>query len=188
MRVVAIPTAIGTNQSEKHMYKETPCATVFFKDKGRLFRMIAGGVVVAGLLGACSPVLNKRGYIAEPNLVAAVRPGVDNKDSVQSMLGSPSVTGTFNQNDWYYISKNSEKVAFFDDRVLNQNILVVHFNDKGYVAKIDHLTLADSRVIHPESKTTPTRGRELGFFEQIFGNVGRFSGGGAGAPEAGSGK
>lgn len=141
--------------------------------------------MIASLSSACTPILNKRGYIAEPNVVAAVRPGVDNKESVQSMLGSPSVSGTFDQNSWYYISKNSEKVAFFDDRVLNQNILVVHFNDKGYVKSIDHVTLAQAHSVQLVKETTPTRGRELGFFEQIFGNVGRFSSAGAGAGGAG---
>lgn len=154
----------------------------------RAVTIIAGGFVVAGLLGACTPILNKRGYIAEPNLVAAVRAGVDNKDSVMSMLGSPSVTGTFDKNTWYYISKNSEKVAFFDDRVLSQNILVIHFNDKGNVTAVDHVGLDQAHAVQMVKKTTPTRGRELGFFEQIFGNVGRFSSAGAGEGGGGAGQ
>jgi outer membrane protein assembly factor BamE (lipoprotein component of BamABCDE complex) len=144
-------------------------------------------LVAASLLGACSPILNKRGYIAEPNLVAAVRAGVDNKESVHSMLGSPSVTGAFDKNTWYYISKNSEKVAFFDDRILTQNTLVIHFNKKGTVDHIGHVGLDKARAIQMVKRTTPTRGRELGFFEQIFGNVGRFSGGGAGGGDGGAG-
>jgi outer membrane protein assembly factor BamE (lipoprotein component of BamABCDE complex) len=151
----------------------------------RALKLAASGLAITALLGACTPILNKRGYIAEPNVVASVRPGVDNRESVMSMLGSPSISGTFDQNSWYYISKNAEKVAFFDDRVLNQNILVIHFNEKGYVKTIDHIGLDQAHAVQMVKETTPTRGRELGFFEQIFGNVGRFSSAGAGTGGAG---
>lgn len=151
----------------------------------RTLKILAGGLVIASMLGACSPMMNNRGYIAEPNLVAAVRAGVDNKTSVQTMLGTPSATGTFDQNSWYYISKKSEKVAFFDDRIVDQKILVIHFDEKGYVKSIDRVGLAQARQISMIDAVTPTRGRELGFVEQIFGNVGRFNSAGAGQREPG---
>ncbi len=144
---------------------------------------LAGSLLALGILGsACTPIKNVRGYVPEPNLVQAVRAGVDNKSSVQAMLGSPSVVSTFEDNNWYYISKRTEKVAFFDDRITEQSIMAVHFDDKGYVTAINNLGLEDAKQINTVGKKTPTRGRELGFFEQIFGNIGRFNNAGAAPP------
>ena len=150
-------------------------------------QILTVGLGLAGVLGGCSPSLDTRGFIPEPALVKAVQPGVDNKTSVMAMLGTPSLSGTFDDNNWYYITKKTEKVAFFDDRILSQNVIAIHFNKDGNVASVGHIGLDAARQITPVSKTTPTRGRELGFFEQIFGNIGRFNNAGAAAGDGGAG-
>ena len=117
---------------------------------GKCFGLrLATSLLALGILSsACTPIKSVRGYVPEPNLVQAVRAGVDNKSSVQAMLGSPSVVGTFDDNNWYYISKRTEKVAFFDDRITEQNIMAIHFDDKGYVTAINNLGLEDAKQIN----------------------------------------
>ncbi len=134
-------------------------------------------------LEACSPARQTYGYIADEELISAIQPGVDNRDSVVATLGNPSVQGTFNQKTWYYISTSTTKQAFFLAKPVKRDILAVHFDDGGVVADVIRYDLADAREVNPRNASTPTRGKELGFFEQIFGNIGRFSGvpgGGAG--------
>jgi len=43
------------------------------------------------------------------------------------------------------------------------------------VATTRTYTMADAGEIKPRKDTTPTRGKKLGLFEQIFSNIGRFS-------------
>jgi outer membrane protein assembly factor BamE (lipoprotein component of BamABCDE complex) len=134
---------------------------------------LAAGMLVAG----CSPTTNVRGHVIEPRMVEAIRPGVDDQASVKAMLGTPSVMGTFSDKRWYYVSRTTEQLAFFKPDVLEQKIVMVDFDDSGIVRNVRNIDLAEAEKIDPVDDETPTRGRELGFWEQIFGNIGRFSGG-----------
>ncbi|RMF08452.1 MAG: outer membrane protein assembly factor BamE [Alphaproteobacteria bacterium] len=131
---------------------------------------------------ACTPTTNIRGFIPDQKVIGAIRPGVDNQSSVRAMLGTPSVPGTFRQDRWYYVSKTSEQLAFFDPEIISQEVIAISFDDRGYVTAVDRIGLDQARDINPVDDKTPTRGRELGFWEQVFGNIGRF--GGSSAPAA----
>ncbi|MFQ5535400.1 MAG: outer membrane protein assembly factor BamE, partial [Sphingomonadales bacterium] len=98
------------------------------------------------------------------------------RDSVQAALGSPSSVGTFDDSTWYYISRKTKSIAFLDPELIEQNILSLTFDDEGNLDNIHNYTLADARKVNFVSRETPTRGRELGLLEQLFGNIGRFSG------------
>ena len=138
------------------------------------------GVALAATTAACSTREVVRGYIVDEEIVGAIQPGVDNRQSVIGTLGTPTVESTFMGDTWYYVSSRTKQRAFFRERAIAQLILEIQFDDGGTVADIKRYTLADAHNINPRNDTTPTRGKELGFFEQIFGNIGRFSGAPAG--------
>lgn len=58
-------------------------------------------LILAVAASGCSRVTNNQGYVADEELVSAVQPGVDNKESVQRALGRPTLTGEWNENVWY---------------------------------------------------------------------------------------
>src|SRR6185503_8237279 len=64
------------------------------------------------LLGGCHKIHDRMGYVSDETLYTAVQPGVDNKDSVMNTLGRPSFTGQFNENDWYYVTRETKNFAF----------------------------------------------------------------------------
>ena len=72
------------------------------------------------LLIACTPVINQRGYLADPDSKPRIKPGTDTKTSVQDRLGYASTTATFGGDAWYYISSTEKQVAFFTPTVLNR--------------------------------------------------------------------
>ena len=53
--------------------------------------------------------------------------------------------------------------------------VVISAEEAGVVREVKRYAMEDGRVIDPVSRKTATRGRELGFVEQIFGNLGRFN-------------
>ena len=111
-------------------------------------------------------------------------PGNTTKDQVVKILGTPSSVGVFNDKYWYYISPRTKQFAFFDPKVLDQQVYVVDFNDDGVVKAVDHKTLKDGQEIVPVARATPAPGRELTFLEQMIGNLGKFNGSSGGAPRA----
>jgi outer membrane protein assembly factor BamE (lipoprotein component of BamABCDE complex) len=126
---------------------------------------------------ACSTDVEQRGNLPDRDQLARIHPGATTKAEVEQLLGSPSSTGVFNDKSWYYISKQTKRVAFFSPDVLDQEVYVVRFNDKGVVSGIDHKTLKDGRAIAMAPGETPAPGRQLTFIEQLIGNIGKFNGG-----------
>lgn len=141
------------------------------------------GVAALGL-AACSPREEYRGYSFDDSKIAEIKPGVQTQDQVSALLGTPTTLSTFAKanNTWYYISKETESVAFFAPTVKSQRVVAIDFDDSGKVKDVRRYALKDGRDIDPLAKVTPSSGRELGFFEQIFGNVGRFNTKKAGTP------
>ena len=148
----------------------------------------AAGVVLAmglavGLtagLAACTVSEDQRGNLPDADKLAQVKPGTTTKAQVVKILGSPSSASTFDDAVWYYISRKTKQVAFLNPTVLDQQVYVVNFDDKGVVKNIDHKTLADGENITPAPGATPAPGREMTFLEQLIGNVGRFGNKGGG--------
>jgi outer membrane protein assembly factor BamE (lipoprotein component of BamABCDE complex) len=135
---------------------------------------IAGALLATGL-GACVATVDKRGNLPEPDKLAQIQPGSTTREQVVKILGTPSSTGIFNDKSWYYISRRTKQVAFFDPDVLDQQVYVVNFDGKGVVNSVDHKDLKDGRDIEPAPGATPAPGRELTFVEQVLGNIGRFN-------------
>ena len=72
------------------------------------------------VLAGCAQHRAHKGVVLDPQLVSAIQPGVDNKDSVEKLLGRPSFTGQFTPNDWYYVSRDINQVAFRNPRVTSR--------------------------------------------------------------------
>ncbi len=91
------------------------------------------------------------------------------------MLGTPSSVVPFSDDTWIYISRKVSTIAFLDPRVLEQNVVVVQFDQGGVVQDVRRYTLEDGKAIDPVTRKTPSPGKELTFLEQLVGNIGRFN-------------
>ncbi len=143
-------------------------------------KVISVAATLAIALGACSNVRQVRGYLFDPELANAILPGVDNRLSVQSTLGSPTLPGTFDQDVWYYVSTTVRSRPVFWPDPRQHRVMAVKFAETGAVSEVTNYTLDDTRRIFPVQDKTPTRGRNLNFFQQLFSNIGQVGGGGPG--------
>jgi outer membrane protein assembly factor BamE (lipoprotein component of BamABCDE complex) len=142
--------------------------------------------VAAGLAtGGCTKTQDIQGYLVDETLVSAVQPGIDNKDSVQNTLGRPTFTGTFDQNDWYYVSRRTKNFAFNQPRVSEQTVLHVHFDQAGNVATVERKGLEQVVSIDPMRAKTPTLGRHKSIWDDLFGNIGAVGAPGAQGGQSG---
>lgn len=135
-------------------------------------------VLAAALLGAaltgCAARVDTRGNLPDPELLAEIQPGQISRMEVEEILGSPSSVATFDQESWYYISERTETTAFLAPQVAERNVVVIRFDQQGVVSAVEKLGIEDGRVIRPSDRETPTAGNEIGFLQQIFGNLGKF--------------
>ena len=146
----------------------------------RVLASAAAFVVLAGT-SACAPVRTHQGYVVDAELVAAIQPGVDNRESVLRTLGRPTFTSQFDQKEWYYVSRDSANMAYNSPDPKTQITLRVTFDAAGNVLDVRQTGIELVASVNPSNKTTPTLGRKRTFFEDLFGNIGQV-GAGAGAP------
>ena len=135
--------------------------------------VIAATVTVAAT--GCAPRSANRGHIPAPSQLEKLQVGKHSKEYVRTLLGTPSTVGTFDKEVWYYIGRRTEKLAFFKESVIQQQVVVVYFDPNGKVEHIQKYDENDSREVDLVDGKTPTSGRELGILEQIMGNLGRFN-------------
>lgn len=121
----------------------------------------------------CTRIGGHQGYIVDPSLASAIQPGVDNRESVEKTLGRPTWVSQFGARDYYYFSRNTRQYAFNMPRPSEQFVLRVRFDASGNVIAADQRGMEDVAKINPSSKKTKTLGRERGFFEELFGNIGQ---------------
>ena len=136
---------------------------------------------VAMSLAACSTFITHKGAVIDTQLAASIQPGIDNKASVQKLLGSPSLAGQFTQNDWYYVSRDTRAFAFRNPRVTDQKVVHIRFDQAGNVASVGMTGRELVMNLTPSRRQTPTLGRKRSFFEELFGNIGTVGSAGAGS-------
>ncbi|MFQ5774349.1 MAG: outer membrane protein assembly factor BamE [Kiloniellaceae bacterium] len=144
-------------------------------DRAGLRSVLLGAILALGL-GACEQSIQVRGNLPDPADLSKISPGVHSRVDVAKLLGSPSTVSTFQDSKWYYIGQKTTEFAFFRPEVLERKVVVVSFDEGGKVADTKTYTLADGQTIDPVDRVTPTEGREVTLLQQIFGNLGRFSG------------
>ncbi len=142
-----------------------------------MLRIVALFVAVL-TLQACVSVRSFHGYALERGQDELIGEfGLDTKESILAKFGEPSLIGTFDRNAWYYLSSSDETRAFFRPKTKTRAVVAFYFDQEGVLKESDEFDLADGGDVKLAARTTPTRGRELNFWEQLLGNVGRLPAG-----------
>ena len=141
----------------------------------RMALLLAG---VAATLPACSAIRESRGYIVDPLLSDTIQPKIDNQQSVEGTLGRPTFTSQYGTPTWYYVSSITGQRPFSRPRIQTHSVLAVTFDPAGRVAEVKRSGVEEVVFLDPNGNKTPTLGRERGFLEDLFGNIGQVGGGG----------
>ena len=148
---------------------------------GRLAKIVTLGCAIA-VLGACSSIRESRGFIDDPILTRTVQPGIDNRRSVEGTLGRPTFESQYGEKTWYYVSSVTGRRPFVRPRIRDHSVLAVKFDDAGNVASVERSGIDEVVYLRPDGDKTPTLGRERGFLEDLFGNIGQVGAPGVGGP------
>ena len=128
----------------------------------------------------------QRGHPLTQEQIDAITPGVQTKKDVEALIGSPTQTGTFSNNSWYYISAKTKVRPARSLRLFDQETVVIQFDQRGVVQSVQRLGEAEMQPVQMVQRETPVPGSDRTFLQQLFGNVGRFNPTGSGGAPAGS--
>jgi outer membrane protein assembly factor BamE (lipoprotein component of BamABCDE complex) len=111
---------------------------------------------------------SQHGYVVSQAALDQIPVG-SSKDQVLIALGSPSTTGDFGGEVFYYISQTRHRsMAFLPEKVVDQRVLAVYFTKDGTVERIANYGLKDGRVFDFIAKATPTRGKDDNFLQSVL--------------------
>jgi outer membrane protein assembly factor BamE (lipoprotein component of BamABCDE complex) len=111
-------------------------------------------ILIASIGAGCSPTIEMRGFNADNVQFSQIKPGVQSKNQVQQILGSPSTIPSFDQNTWYYVSKKTSTTSFFTPEVLDQQVTVITFDGGGIVRDIKTYKGEEAKHIKPVDRKT----------------------------------
>jgi outer membrane protein assembly factor BamE (lipoprotein component of BamABCDE complex) len=134
---------------------------------------LLAAVLMALPLTAClTPSVDLHGYIPDEVEPKQIKPGEDTRSTVLAQLGSPSTKSLFDEDTWIYTTEMQTRLAYFKPKVAERTVIAIQFGTDDKVEEILEYKANDGQVVQYAQRETPTRGRELGLWEQIFGTIG----------------
>src|ERR1700710_1378006 len=134
------------------------------------------------LLSSCAwlmPPPQVRGNKVDPETLKELVPGTSTKADVSAVIGSPTAHDTFDDNTWLYISELTQQRIGRTLGELDQNVVVLNFDESGVLKTVRTLNQEDALPVTVVARTTPSPGTEASFMQQLLGNIGRFNPAGA---------
>jgi len=142
-----------------------------------LVAVLLAGTLLAGCTSISMPrgprfgtisSTSHHGYVLSPEALQQIPVG-SSRDQVLIALGTPSTTGAFGGEVFYYISQTRKQAArFMNEKVVDQTVVAVYFNKSDKVERIANYGLKDGKVFDFLTRTTPTGGADLGFLQSVL--------------------
>ena len=126
-----------------------------------------------GVLVACTPLYANHGYIPEDRDLAALKTGVDTRESVAAFLGRPSAEGLLADSEWFYVQSRWKTVGGREPVEVDRQVVAITFDPAGKMSNVERFGLDKGQVVAISRRITtePITGRSA--LAQIFANIGR---------------
>jgi outer membrane protein assembly factor BamE (lipoprotein component of BamABCDE complex) len=120
-----------------------------------LARSFAAMAALSSLaVSPCSPTIATHGHALDEAAIARIEPGRTSRQEVLQLLGSPSSLASFDDDAWYYVSQRTENVSFYQEDLVEQDVIAITFDDRDLVDDIEALGV---RAVVAESVMSTAR-------------------------------
>ena len=92
--------------------------------------------------------------------------------SAKSELGEPALVLGSQEPIFIYSSQITDRILFFEPKVVSRDILVLYFNKKKRLKKLDRFNKNDGKYVDINTDGTRLRDEEKSLLAAIFSNVG----------------
>jgi len=138
---------------------------------------LVAAMVAIFVLSGCTPVIHTHGYVPTEETLAALKVGVDDKETVVQSVGRPLYAGMAQESGWYYVASTVQRFAYRYPEVLDRELVVISFDTSGIITNIERFGLEDGRVIALNRRVTAVAVESPGIIRQILGNIGTITAG-----------
>ncbi len=139
-------------------------------------RKIGVALLLCASLAACSATFRNHGYVPLEEDLSQITVGVDTRDTVAELVGTPSSAGVLSDSGFYYVQSRVKHFAWQKPEVIDRQVVAVSFTSAGVVENIGRYTLQDGQVV-PLARRIARSGQDVSIIRKILGTLGGFSAG-----------
>ena len=129
-------------------------------------------LVLCFFLGACTGIKSNNGYMPVKDNVDQLKVNVTTTSSAKNILGEPALILGNREPIFVYSAQITDRVLFFEPKVISRDVLVLYFNKKKKLKKLDKFDLNDGKYIDLSVSNTDLKDTEKSLLSSIFSNVG----------------
>ena len=132
-------------------------------------------LAVCFFLGACTGIKSNNGYMPVKDNIDQLKVNVTTTSSAKNILGEPALILGNREPIFVYSAQITDRVLFFEPKVISRDVLILYFNKKKKLKKLDKFDLNDGKYVDLSADNTNLNDKERSLLSSIFSNVG-FSG------------
>ena len=129
-------------------------------------------IVACLLINACTGIKSNNGYLPVRDSVDQLKVNVTSPSSAKSTLGEPALVLGKKEPIFIYSSQVTNRVLFFEPKVISRDILVLYFNKKKKLRKFENFSLEDGKSFDLNTDATNLNTEERSLIANLFSNVG----------------
>ena len=129
-------------------------------------------IVACLLISACSGIKRNNGYLPVQDSVDQLKVNVTSLSSAKSKLGEPALILGKKEPIFIYSSQVTNRVLFFEHKVISRDVLVLYFNNKKKLRKLKKFSLEDGKSFDLNTDATDLNSEERSLIASLFSNVG----------------
>ena len=104
--------------------------------------------------------------------VDRLKVNVTTSSMAKNILGEPALILGNREPIFVYSAQVTERVLFFEPKVISRDVLVLYFNKKKKLKKLDKFDLNDGKYVDLSAGNTNLKDSEKSLLSSIFSNVG----------------
>ena len=129
-------------------------------------------LVTCFFIGACSGIKSNNGYMPVTNSVDQLKVNKTSSSYVKSKLGEPALILGNQEPIFIYSSQVTNRVLFFEPKVISRDVLVLYFNKKKKLIKLEKFNLKDGKSFDMNTDTTNLNAEQKSLISTFFSNIG----------------
>ena len=129
-------------------------------------------VLACFFINNCSGIKVNNGYMPVQDSVDQLKVNKTSLSFAKSRLGEPALILGNKEPIFIYSSQVSNRILFFEPKVISRDVLVLYFNKKKKLKKIEKFNLKDGKSFQMNPDATTLNAEQRSLIATLFSNVG----------------
>ncbi len=129
-------------------------------------------ILACFFLNTCSGIKSNNGYMPVQDSVDQLKVNKTSLSFAKSRLGEPALILGNQEPIFIYSSQVTNRILFFEPKVISRDVLVLYFNKKKKLKKLEKFNLTDGKLFQMNTNTTNLNEKQRSLIATLFSNVG----------------